>query len=148
MKKPLSTALKSVILIAAVAGIAYLGNLKYQSHLGQKAIESTGLTVLALDEALARSETSGKPVLANLSAIWCPSCRRLDAEALSDEAVVQRIQSDYHYARVEYDSDEGKAFMKRYQLPGFPHLIVLNEKGEALRRLPRSFSPESLLSSL
>jgi len=148
MKKPLSKALKSVVLIAALAGMAYYGNLKYQSHLGQKAIESTGLAVLALDEALARSETSGKPVLANLSAIWCPSCRRLDSEALSNEAVVQKIQSDYHYARVEYDSDEGKAFMERHQLRGFPHLIILDKNGEVLERLPRTFSPGSILSSL
>ena len=148
MKKPLSAIIRTIIFLAAAVGLAYFGNLKYQAHLGQKAIDSTGLNVSSLDEALALSEKSGKPVLANLSAIWCPSCRRLDYEVLSNEDVVQRIQSDYHYARVEYDSDEGKAFKERYKLSGFPNLIVLDENGNSLKHLPRSFSPDSFLSSL
>lgn len=103
---------------------------------------------MALDEALARSAKSGKPVLANLSAIWCPSCRRLDKEVLADEYVVQKIARDYHYARVEYDSPGGKEFMERFQLRGFPNLIVLDNEGAVLERLPLSFSSESFLESL
>ncbi|HCR31513.1 MAG TPA: hypothetical protein DIV79_16025 [Opitutae bacterium] len=148
MKKPLSAIIKTVVILVAIVGFAYYGNLKYQAHLGQKAIESTGLNVLALDEALARLAKSGKPVLANLSAIWCPSCRRLDYEVLSKEAVVQKIENDYHYARVEFDSEEGKAFMKRYEVRGFPNLIILDGDGNSLKRLPRSFSPESFLQAL
>lgn len=148
MKKPLSSIIRAVIFLAAAVGLAYFGNLKYQAHLGQKAIDSTGLNALALDEAIALSKKSGKPVLANLSAIWCPSCRRLDTEVLSSEAVVQKIQSDYHYARVEYDSNEGKGFMERHQLSGFPNLIVLDGQGTAMHRIPLSFSPEPFLSSL
>jgi thioredoxin-related protein len=72
----------------------------------------------------------------------------LDSRALSNKIVVEKIQSDYHYERVEYDSSEGEAFMERYQLSGFPDLIVLDQNGEEIERLPRSFSPETLLGSL
>ena len=56
MKKPLSSIIRAVIFLAAAVGPAYFGNLKYQAHIGQKAIDSTGLNVLALDEAIALSK--------------------------------------------------------------------------------------------
>ena len=62
--------------------------------------------------------------------------------------MVQKIQSDYHYARVEYESDEGKGFMEWYQLSGFPNLIVLDGQGTAMHRIPLSFSPEPFLGLL
>ena len=64
MNNPLSTTIRVIVFMAAVSGLAHFGKLKYQDHLGQNAIYSTGLDVLALDEALARSEKSGKPVRA------------------------------------------------------------------------------------
>ena len=64
MKNPLSTTIRAIVFMAAVSGLAYFGKLKYQVQMGQKAIYSTGLDVLALDEALARCAKSGKPVRA------------------------------------------------------------------------------------
>ena len=64
MKNPLSTTIRAIVFLAAVSRLAHFGKLKYQDHLGQNAIYSTGLDVLALDEALARSAKSGKPVRA------------------------------------------------------------------------------------
>ena len=148
MSKRFANTIKTVVLLAAVAGIAYFGHLEYQSHLGRQAIKSTGLEILDLDAALAKSAISGKPVLADLSAIWCPSCHRLDKEVLGDTAVRSKINADYVYARVEYDSPQGREFMQRYQLSGFPSLIVLDSKGVKIKQLPLSFSPATFIKAL
>ncbi len=142
------TILRSLTTIVIVAIAAYFLNVEYQSYLGQKAIEATGLEVLALEDALAASKRSGKPVLADLSAIWCPSCHRLDKEVLAHEEVAAKIRADYHYARIEYESEEGEEFRERYQVSGFPNLLLIDSDGSKIRPLPLTFSPEEFLAAL
>ncbi len=148
MNQKTKSTLRSLVIIAIVALAAYFLNVEYQTHLGRKAIDATGLEVLAFEDALAESRKTGKPVLADLSAIWCPSCRRLDSEVLANEAVKSKIESDYLFARIEYESDEGADFMERYQVSGFPNLLVIDGDGNKLNHLPRTFSPEEFLAAL
>jgi len=148
MNQKTKSTLRSLVIIAIVALAAYFLNVEYQSHLGQKAIDATGLEVLAFQDALAESRKTGKPVLADLSAIWCPSCRRLDSEVLANEAVKSKIEKDYLFARIEYESDEGADFMERYQVSGFPNLLLIDGQGNKLKNLPRTFSPEEFLAAL
>ena len=148
MNKKTKSTLRSLVIIAVVAVGAYFLNVEYQSRLGQKAIDATGLEVLNLQDALAKSKETGKPVLADLSAIWCPSCRRLDSEVLANEAVKSKIEKSYIFARIEYQSDEGSDFMERYQVSGFPNLLLIDGEGNKLKNLPRTFSPEVFLAAL
>lgn len=148
MSQKLKSSLKSLTAIALVAAAAYFLNTTYQTHLGQKALDATGLEILSLETALEKSKKTGKPILADLSAIWCSSCRRLDSEVLANDAVKAKIQSKYLFARIEYESEEGQAFMKRHQLRGFPNLLTLDSDGKRLKRLPTTFSPETFLEAL
>lgn len=148
MNPKTKSTLRSLAIIAIVALAAYFLNVEYQSHLGQKAIDATGLEILAFQDALTESKKTGKPVLADLSAIWCPSCRRLDSEVLSNEAVKSKIEKDYIFARIEYESEEGANFMERYQVSGFPNLLLIDGLGNKIKHLPRTFSPEEFLEAL
>lgn len=148
MNQKTKSTLRSLVIIAVVALAAYFLNVEYQSHLGQKAIDATGLEVLAFQDALVESSKTGKPVLADLSAIWCPSCRRLDTEVLANEVVKSKIERDYIFARIEYESDEGTEFMEKYQVSGFPNLLLIDGQGNKLKNLPRTFSPEEFLAAL
>lgn len=132
-----------VLIFFVVAG--YYGNKAVQSHIGQQALDGTGLAVLTLDEALNKADQENKLVLADMSAIWCPTCRRLDKEVFSDESVKQVIDEQYIFARIEYESEQGKAFMQRYKVHGFPTLLVLNASGKKIRQLPLTFVPSEFV---
>ena len=133
--------LRSIVIIALGA---YFLNLEYQSHLEQKAIETTGLEVLAFQHTLLESSKTGKPVLADLSAIWCPSSRRLDTEVLTNEMVKSKTESDYVFARIKYESDEGAEFMEKYQFSGFSSFLRLDGQVNKLKNL----LPEEFLAAL
>ncbi|MGY8694392.1 MAG: thioredoxin family protein [Verrucomicrobiia bacterium] len=148
MPKKNKSIIRSLVTFAAIAIGVYFANTAYQTHLGQKALDATGLEILSLETALAKSKETGKPVLADLSAIWCPSCRQLDNQVLSNEIVKAKIESDYIFTRIEYETDEGKAFMEKHQLPGFPSLLTLDSDGNRIKNLPRTLSPETFLASL
>ncbi len=148
MNQKTKSFLRTLLTLAVVAFAAYFIHVEYQSHLGRKALDATGLEVFTLEAALAESKATGKPVLADLSAIWCPSCRRLDNVVLADPSVRSKIESDYIFARIEFESDEGAAFMKQHQLRGFPSLLLVNGDGEKIKSLPTTFSPETFLAAL
>mgnify|MGYP004106962337 CR=1 FL=1 len=79
--------LRSIVIIAIIALAAYFLYAEYRSHLEQKAIDTTVIEVLAFQHALVESSKTGKPVLADLSVILCPSSHRLDTEVLTNERV-------------------------------------------------------------
>ena len=87
-------------------------------------------------------------ILANVSAIWCSSCRTFDSDVLADEAVRELIENQFVFVRLEYESDEGKEFRERYEVKGFPRLVVLDAEGVLLMRLPTVFDPVVFRASL
>ena len=87
-------------------------------------------------------------MLADFSAIWCPACRRLHAEVFTDAAVKTAIRQGYELSRIDYESPEAPAFMARYEVSGFPTLLLLDGEGKLLRRLPLSFDPAVFAASL
>jgi thiol:disulfide interchange protein len=98
-----------VIVLLVLVGI--YANRLIQTHLGQQAIEQTGLKVLSLQQALDKAKLSNKLVLADMSAVWCPTCRKLDKQVFSDDRVKAQLKQDFVFTRIEYDSKEGEAFM-------------------------------------
>lgn len=126
----------------------YFINVEIQTRLGEKVLEESGLQYHSLDEALALAKQQDKLVLADLSAIWCPSCRSLDKNVLSDPTVHKVIEEKYVFARIEYESPEGEAFQEQYETRIFPTLLVLNSSGERVRKLPVIFDPEEFIGNL
>ena len=145
---PLKKTLQMGVVIILVSILGYYGNQTVQSYLGQQAIDQTGLTPRTLAQALELANSSDKLVLADMSAIWCPSCRKLDQQVFSDEHVKTQLNKDFVYARIEYDSPAGEDFMQHYQVTGFPTLLILNAQGEKLVQLPVSYEPEPFLAAL
>jgi len=97
MSSKLKRSFRSLAIIAIVAIVAYFAHTEYQSHLGRKALDATGLEMRSLDQALAISKETGKPVLADLSAIWCPSCRRLDETVLAHDSGEIENRNGLHF---------------------------------------------------
>ena len=136
------------LLIAAAVAALYFINVEVQTRLGEKALAATGLETYSLDEAFAKARAENKLVLADLSAIWCPTCRNLDKQVFSDETVKEAIRRNYVFARIEFESDEGEAFQQRYDTRSFPSLLVLSPSGELVRELPVTTEPAAFISAL
>ncbi|CAM2070304.1 Thioredoxin family protein [Sulfidibacter corallicola] len=128
--------------------VAYFGNVALQSHWGRQAVEATGLEILSLEQALTKAKAENKLVLADLSAIWCASCRKFDEKVLSDARVRAAVQRDFVFARIEYESEAGTAFAEKYKVSGFPNLLILDSEGTMKRHLDLTFEPERFLTQL
>lgn len=138
----------ALIVGVAVTVAAYFGNVELQALLGRRALSDTGLTFHSLPNALQEASTTGKPVLVDFSAIWCPTCRALHTQVFSDPQVKRAINAHFVLARVDYDATDSKAFMQRYAVTGFPSLLVLDGHGNLLRRLPVVLEPSRFATEL
>lgn len=144
VKKPIKQALTLIIIFALV----YFTSQAIQTFLGKRAAQATGLPEISLQNALKQAQLTHKPLLVNVSAYWCPACRKLDREVLSTELVKNKIQSDYIFTRVDFDSKEGQAFVEKYEIKGTPTLLVLDKNADVLRWIRLSFNPEQFISQL
>lgn len=144
MKKRIITITGTLVVLYAIYHI----NVLVQTKLGEKALAETGLVSINLETAKLRSSETGKPVLVELSAIWCPSCRKLDKKVMSNQDVKAMIQNEFYFVRLEYEDDLAHQFRDTYQVSGFPTLVVLNAPKDPFLRLPLSYSPIEILASL
>ena len=135
-------------LIAIIPVVAYFVNVEWQTRQGQQALDATKLDFRPLDKALVKAKAENKPVLADFSAIWCPTCREMHATVFTDPTVKAAIESGYVLSRIDYESPEAPAFMAKYGVSGFPTLLVLNGDGKLLRRVPVTLDPAQFAASL
>lgn len=136
------------VAIIIFAGTVYIGNRSVQSQFGAEARANIEFEMLDLDTAVKHAKTTDKLVLADMSAEFCPSCRKLDEQIFANDQIKHMIEKDFIFARIDYASDKGQAFMRKYNVSGFPILLVLDEKGERLTRLPLTFSVEEFADNL
>ena len=148
MTPELKSKIRNWAIFAVIIAAVYFINVEVQTRLGEKTLEATGLESVALDEAFEIAAREDKLVLADMSAIWCPTCRRLDRLVFSDKGVQDAIDDRYVFSRIEYESAAGEAFMERYKVYGYPTLLVLNADGSLVRRLPLTFDPQAFVSIL
>lgn len=140
--------LKSVAIILVVVAVVYFGNKGVQTYLGKQAVGVLAFQVYNLDKAKAIATQEGKLILADYSAIWCPTCRKLDTQVFANDDVAIRIDDSFVYARLDYDSEEGKAFAQKHDLVGFPRVLILDTKGKRLTEMPLTFEPSEYILNL
>jgi thiol:disulfide interchange protein len=132
--------------LIAIGG--YFAHTAWQTQRGEAALKATALDFLPLDQALVLAKAQGRPVLVDFSAIWCPTCRVLHADVFTNAEVRRAITAGFVLCRVDYESPGARAFMQRYEVQGFPALIVLTAEGVLVRHVAISFDPATLAASL
>lgn len=148
-----SVPVKKIVLSLAALGLFGLLTLYVlwrtsPTQLGKEAFEATGLPTRTLAQAKAMAKEQNKPLLIDFSAYWCPTCRRLDRDVLSNSAVKQKIHNHYVFVRLDSEADGTRDLMKHYGIYGFPSLIVTDAEGRVIRRIPTEFDVERFLQSL
>jgi thioredoxin:protein disulfide reductase len=85
-----------------------------------------------LDTLLVQSK---KPVVLDVYADWCTSCKEMEHGTFTDPRVID-LMSKATLVRIDVtkNSSEDKALMKRYQLFGPPALLVLKPDGEEISK--------------
>ena len=79
------------------------------------------------DEAFQRARTENKPILLDISAVWCHWCHRLDQDTYSVPEIAEYIES--HFIPIRVDTDKRPDINRRYNMGGWPTTAFLTPNG-------------------
>ncbi|MFI4897344.1 MAG: thioredoxin fold domain-containing protein [Phycisphaerales bacterium JB059] len=101
-------------------------------------------TSVSLDDALRRSDETGRPVFALVTADWCPPCQGLKRHALTDARVQRLLERS---TEPVYITDQNGHDVERLGVTAFPTSFILRD-GEVLASLRGSAPPDAYLEWL
>ena len=82
------------------------------------------------NESLTKAQQEDKPILLDISAVWCHWCHVMDEKTYSDNTVSRIINQKFVPIRV--DRDQRPDIDKRYNMGGWPTTVFLTPKGEIM----------------
>lgn len=86
-----------------------------------------------LDAALAAAAKDGKRVFVDFETTWCGPCKQMDQWVYTAHDVVAAA-ADTGVLTVKLDGDVARELVKKYEVKGYPTLLLLDGKGAVVRR--------------
>lgn len=108
---------------------------------------TASLDWLDFGEALTAAEVSGRAVMVDVYAPWCPWCQRLQKEVYAQDNVRAYLKKNFETVRLDIDDAEKVIHFKGYELSaselaaglgaeGTPTIVFLSPAGEYITRVP------------
>lgn len=85
-----------------------------------------------LAAALEEADRSGKPVIIDVSADWCPPCVAMKHEVWPDAQVEEAISRSF--IPVLIDADRNGEVLERYRVTSIPAVLAVDDDGDVIRR--------------
>jgi thioredoxin-related protein len=100
------------------------------------------------DKAMLEAKESSKPIFIDVYADWCEWCHKLDKEVYSDPAFIKYIASYIPVKINAEDNKDGTKLAEKYDVDGFPTLLVTDPNGNLINRIGGYVSSNELIRSL
>lgn len=88
-----------------------------------------------VDEAFAAAKTENKPVYLYWGAKWCPPCHAIAATVFKSKSFIDRSRS-FIAVYLDGDADDAQAMGERFNVLGYPTMIIFDPSGTELTRIP------------
>jgi len=82
------------------------------------------------DEAFGKAKRENKPILLDISAVWCHWCHRLDQDTYSVPDIAEYVEANFIPIRI--DTDKRPDINRRYNLGGWPTTAFLTPEGRPI----------------
>ncbi len=87
-----------------------------------------------MEKALAKSVSANKPIFVDTYTDWCGWCKHMDKEIFSDYDVASYFNENFLCMNIDGDAESSQSFISKYEVSGYPCLLVLDSEGNVLNR--------------
>jgi len=84
--------------------------------------------------ALAESQASGKPILVDFTADWCPPCRVMEREVWPDERVRRALNEFTVPLQIDVDDEAASPLSDARRIRSIPTVLILDSQGNEVAR--------------
>jgi thiol:disulfide interchange protein DsbD len=98
-----------------------------------------------LNSALNTAQSTNKMVLVDVYAPWCSWCKEMDKNTYQNPQVQQKLSN---YVLLKVNGDENPDFMKKYQIYGYPTVLILDSSGNLVNTISGYQSPEDFINMI
>lgn len=99
-----------------------------------------------LNTSLTSAQKDNKLVFIDFYTDWCGYCKQLDEETFTDQAVKEKFAQKY--VLVKINGDQNPDLVSKYQIYGYPTLVILDSNGNEVKRQEGFVTPSEILSIL
>ena len=127
---PWTTWLKRGLALIMLIPAFYYGYAYAKPFLGSQ-VDSMWVT--NFDQGMSRAQTTGKPILLDFYANWCPPCVELDKLTFS-QPEVRQLSQDFVMLKIDCSFDDANCqkATERYEVVGWPTVLFLQPNGEVI----------------
>lgn len=97
------------------------------------------------DNTLAKAKKENKLVFLDGYTSWCGPCRMLKETTFKDESVAEFFNKNFINTTIDLEKGEGPALSKKYNVTGYPTLLVLDANGEVVAESKGYLSAKQLI---
>lgn len=120
--------MKNIIILSMVLFLAACSQTPPQKTTTVNQEETT------VEAAIAKAAENNQKVFVQVHATYCGSCKKFKKEVFSDSEVTQQLANNMATAIVDIESEEGKKIKEKYAVQGTPTFLILDEKGELVKK--------------
>lgn len=142
--------MKKVIIVLLVIGgfAACKSKLNTTEATTQAAQAISWLSEANLEKAQAQAAESGKPVFVDIGAEWCGYCKKMKKNIFTDNVVASAMNAGFVPLSLDGEKGDGQALVSKLGINGFPAQLILDSKGNVLKKNIGYLNAEGLLAFL
>lgn len=132
------------ILMMAVATLMFAG-----SAIAQTKTDGAKFTEGTFAQVQAAAAKANKPIFMDIYTTWCGPCKYLSSNIFPTKVAGDYMNATFVNAKFDAEKGEGIEIAKKYDVKGYPTMLILNSKGEELGRVVGSSrTPEEFVQRL